>query len=227
MKIIVSLCLAAGVLAAQYGPPAGLAKKGFYLTDGSHYYLTPYLYSATLPSAASFSWVNQGGASEAADNGALTMTNPGTAGVNVRGRITPISSTTNATFVFTCTMTLASHNDCGVGFYESATGKIQTIGIVGGLFLESNCFSTASGGTVTNQLDSALSISSAPMWVKLNAGTSLNFYVSSDGVNWSLVLTSTKVTCFTTAPDNYMYYLDSNASTTGSNYNTLLSFASQ
>ena len=67
---------------------AQLSASGYYLTDGTNYYLPTLMFQATLPIASAFSWINQGPATETATRNALTLYAPhnSSTGVNIRMR---------------------------------------------------------------------------------------------------------------------------------------------
>jgi len=212
------------------GGGGGLTRSGYYLTDGTNFFIGPYLVPVTKPVAANFSWVNQGTASEATNNGALTLTFPGKAGPSLALRITPIGATTSATILFACTTAQVNFNDCGVGFYESGTGKIQTMGVVwnGGFFLQNNCWNSTTSLKSTQQNVSPVDTGNTSLWMKLTLSSgNVTFSRSNDGVNFAAVLVNPVGDCFTTAPDNYLYFADANNSASPTIYNTLLSFLAQ
>ncbi len=58
--------------------------SGYYLTDGTAYYIAPYFTAATLPSTGNYSWANQGSATDTANGNAITEVVPAGAGDNWR-----------------------------------------------------------------------------------------------------------------------------------------------
>jgi hypothetical protein len=207
----------------------GLSVSGNYLYDGTHYYTGPLNQIATLP-AASYSWINQGSATETASGNSLILHSPASgSGGNPDWnlRITPISATTTLTVAMMCdvTFTNAQAAMCGVGFYESATTKLEVVTVYGG-----------NGGSImqVNQYGSPTTFSSNvyngnclgignPLWLRLTiSGGNLTLTYSFDGVNFPSGYTEAVNHFFTTAPDNWFYA--GNSQGTIDVYNTLLSW---
>ena len=100
----------------------------------------------------------------------------------------------------------SSFPQCGVYFYESATGKIVSFFTVNGGGsdqLQVNYWNSQtsynSSPWTFNQTDFP---GGFPFWKKIRYdGTNLQFYASKDGVNWVLCYSAAKNAFFTTAPD--------------------------
>jgi len=145
---------------------SGASVSGYYLTDGTNYWIPAlHLFPATLPNAASFSWLNQGAATETTlAPGALVMDLPGVI-YGLRLRTQPAAGISTVTAVLMVQSSLPG--DCcsddngfgGVGLYESAhSGVFDAIGVPydgGQISVEkwgsytSHAFGFVFGGTVT------------------------------------------------------------------------------
>jgi len=205
-----------------------LSVSGFFLTDGTHYYIGPTFQQATLPSAGDFSWVNQGGATEVASGNALVLTAPSGSGDNLRLRVQNIGSNTILTVNLSCTTQVENFESCGVAFYESATGKIIE-------FLSDNSNTTANcvppgsasacvgTGLTVNRFTNSTTYSASvfrqnfaawkTQWVQLEiSGGNLFFRTSQDGVNFVQQYKEASNAFFTTAPNQWGYVANSNNS---------------
>ena len=205
-----------------------LSVSGFYLTDGaSNYYIGPTFQKATLPVAGNFSWVNQGGASETASGNALVLSAPSGAGDSLRMRVFNIGANTKFTANVSCTLQTENFQGCGVLFYESATGKVETIGgqafntgnanVPGAVANQTGLFTNIIRWTNTTTF-SADQYSQVygpwiTQWVQIEfSSNTLFFRVSSDGVNFNTLYSEAKGSFFTTAPNQWGYFADSNNS---------------
>ena len=54
-------------------PSSGLTPSGYYLTDGTNFFLPPFMSLVTKPVQGNFSWVNQGTATDTVTNGGLVL----------------------------------------------------------------------------------------------------------------------------------------------------------
>jgi hypothetical protein len=162
-----------------------------------------------------FTWVNQGSASIATNDQALTLRCPTDASNNLRMlSLTPggASWTYIAAFRAVSTGDGNWYGFFGLGFRESATGKIVTLGYGGsstdqirqtiGRWSDS---STLSGGAFVTSRKAF--VNRHLIWQKAEYdGTNLKFYTSPDGVVWIQIHSETKTTFLTTAPDQIVWY---------------------
>jgi hypothetical protein len=201
----------------------GVTPSGFFLNSGSNYYIGPTFQLATLPVAGNFAWIDQGGATETASGNALVLVAPSATGDNLRQQA--ISATTSLTVNMSCTGQVENYSSCGVGFRESATGKLVVLvnNIASSTQTCQPSGSNACQGAElqVSQFTNATTFSSAnfvanwgpwtTQWLQLQiSGSNLLFRTSQDGVNFVTQFTTTKTTFFTTAPDNWVYFSNSN-----------------
>jgi hypothetical protein len=160
-----------------------------------------------------FTWVNQGGASAASNGDSLTMRCPTDSGRNLRMlALTP--GGTSWTYVAAFRGMAGGDGSCsphfGLAMRESATNKVIAIGWAAS--------STNSQKLLVIKWSNSSTVSSTPVdqrcvmnfhiiWFKVEYdGTNVKFYVSPDSIEWILVLSETKTTFFTTAPDQVVWY---------------------
>jgi hypothetical protein len=214
------------VIATQYGASGGsgtLSVSGFYLYDGTNYYIGPQQNVAILPSASSFSWLTtQGSNSTATVRNALTVSFASNgAAANVRCYGTAINSAVNLTVALSFQGVPTNFIYTGIAFYESATGKLET------LFVPWNPGSSSSNapGSIqvfswTNQTTFGSTLYSSMSgvtngdfrWYRLNytrgsPGT-ISYSYSTDGQKWTQVYSENANSFFTTAPDNWCVAAD-------------------
>lgn len=164
--------------------------------------------AGTTLTTASFSWVNQGGATaDDYDTGGIFMYAPVAASINVRALVmsqpsTPYTITSAVLFGVGADAynSITGGDSMGLCFRESATGKISTVGYRGNDNVVSQAFTTPTTFGANNALLSWQV--NGPLWLQLeNNGTNLNYKVSIDGINWYQVHTELLGAWFTTAPD--------------------------
>ncbi len=215
--------------AANGSSGSALTIDGWYLKNGSNYYSGPHHAPMTLPSAGSFSWTNQGGATETANGNALILYAPATAANSLRIRKMSIGANTTLTAHFAVTSEIAANCWAGIGFRESATSKL----IVFGLLLSTALSLPLAISYFTNET----TFSSTPYvnaqggiwnWVALRiiytagAPGTVTFQSSADDVSWVTLYSANANAFLTTAPDEWFYY--ANADTGADIYNTLYSW---
>jgi hypothetical protein len=194
------------------GGGGGLNASGFYLSDGTNYYVPATMGAATLPVAGNFSWVNQGGATETTVGGALVLHGPANSGTQVRMRVSPISTNTKATAATICTYAQANYANCSLVFYESSSGKIESLGINpiaanGGIQI--NRWNSVTSYAATQFNAPAGSNNGNTAWWQLNiSGGNVSYAWSNDGVNFVTLYTEPQNQFFTTAPDKWGYMIN-------------------
>jgi hypothetical protein len=217
----------AGMLCGQ-----SLSVSGYYLTDGTNYYIGPTNQIATLPSGSSFSWVNQGTASESSNGNALVLHAPASGGADLRIREQSIGSNTTLTAAMICDLAAGGTNSaCTMGFRESATGKVEE------LHFTTNTSNSSSGAYVIRfssptQWNSNVFNTSGVLfpslsgvtWIQLTiANGTIRFSYSTDGVNFPILYSEAQNAWFSSAPDQWFYGADSEGNTQDA-YTTLLSW---
>lgn len=206
------------------GGGGSFSVNGFYLNDGTNNYISPTNQIATLPSAGSYSWVNQSSATETSVQNALVLHAPAAStGFNMNMRISPISTNTTLTGALICSYAISNESSsCIVGFYEVASGRAIGFQISQGFFQVNRFLSpTAFGSNVFNA--SLPGGTTQVIWFRLTIGVStLAFSYSYDGVNFPFAYSET-FSFFSVAPDNWFYAVNV-AGGTNDAYSTLLSW---
>jgi hypothetical protein len=204
------------------GGGGGLSIVSPFLFDGSNYWLGWPLRQITKPDLTSFSWVNQSGASVTADGHAIILHVPFNSFVQ-HERIVSIGGNTTVTAAISVTQLPVNFTECGVGLYESGSGKWEGIGtmaqnstgysIQGRRWTNPTTFSTGvSNGTQVSGQNGY----GAPnvIWIQaIYDGTNVTYNYSNDGISFLQMLQETKATFFTTAPDNFSFYCAAGNST--------------
>ncbi len=212
-----------------------LSVDGWYLTDGmGNYYSGPHHAVMTLPDSMNYSWVNQGSASEAVNGNALVLTVPNTSGTNVRARTESMGANTTLTAQFAFTSAYKDNLIGGIGFRESGTSKLITMGIQNSptfaYRLQIDAWNSAT--SFSSGLFNSTSLGGMHNWVSFRlvytAGSpgTIAFQVSNDDLNWETTFSQNANAFFTTAPDEWFFFIFAdNAS--GSSYVTLYSWKTQ
>jgi hypothetical protein len=210
---------------------SGLSASGYYLTNGTDYFVGPTFQPATLPVAADFSWINQGIATETASGNALVLhtDNEHSGSQNVNMRIFPIGANTQLIAAAIWSMITQGNSEVSVwfGFYESATGKLEGWNISvtsGNIFVQINNVSSPTG-SFNNVFNSGTAGATPFVFIQLGiSGGNITFSYSHDGVNFPVGYSETVDNFFTTAPDNFFYGVEGITGTQDV-FNTLLSWA--
>jgi hypothetical protein len=175
-----------------------------------------------------WSWLNQGSAAVTQGSGVVAITAHSAGGTSVRGRYkaipsTPFTITMGLVPFFPVATFLTNLAFIGLGAYESGTGKI-VVHVASNLDFGSGnalqgCFavqgytnSTTSntnyaqhkGGTNFNALGLANFIPpfGSIVWLRMfDNGTNVTYSYSWDKITWVTLVTQTRTTGFTTAPD--------------------------
>lgn len=166
--------------------------------------------------SSDFTWQNQNGATVTDRGGTMLMRVPTSAtfATSVLELPTP-SPPYSYIAALRCAVLLDSDSSpCfGIGFRESSSGKAMIIRM-----LSQNFFQTSDRVSVTRctNLTSAFTstVAATPflhvgkhLWMKVeNDGTNTKYYVSSDGVEWLLLLSEGKHTYFDSEPDRVFWY---------------------
>lgn len=237
--VLAGYLIAFGSVILQSGGSAtsaagGLSVSGQYLTDGTHFYIGPNFQPATQPVAASFSWVNQGSATETASGGGLIQAVlTGTSTQNWSLRTQAISSFTTLTVGGLCTGGSIPTAACGLGFRESATGKLVMFvnGMGNGTGGPSNYLQvvqqsspTSFNSAVYNTIGTNDPVNGLRWWQLQITGGNITFSTSQDGISFALLYSQAENAWFTTAPDQWFYAVNTQFSGSGPVYFDLLSW---
>lgn len=203
---------------------------GYYIASAGNLFTGPTMLEATLPVGADFSWVNQGTASETAAGNALVLHAPASSTVAWRMRVQNIGADTQliAAFVPDFLFQSSETNQAAIGFYESATGKLEVVTmIVSSAFsgIQVNRYASPTGGFAGNQFNTACV--GLPNWIAMRlkiSGGNLNFSYSISGNNFPVGYTEAENAFFSVAPDQWFYAADAEGPQQDV-FSTLLSWA--
>lgn len=166
---------------------------------------------AAIPPSSGWSWVNQGSATITDTAGVLYLLAPAAAGdsVKIRTRTMPGGTWTLEARIATWA-TDNNFNRSGIGFRESATGKL-----VAGIIDEGkNCGYIKYTNPTTFSSNGAYSLYRSRQWFDFKLtydGTTITIACSLDmGMHWVEKLSEAKATFFTTAPDEIFFFADAN-----------------
>jgi hypothetical protein len=183
--------------------------SGYYLSDGTHYYTPATMTLCTRPDLSTFTWINQGGATVSMSGNALLLHAPANSGVSIRALAQSIGTNTTLTVAYLANQVEADYVTTGIAFYESATGRVETLDIGpmhGGVGLGANAyFSTTSFWNFLWGTDAAFP-SVMFFRITISNGT-LSFYHSMDGRNWSQVYAHAQNAFFQTKPDKWFFFV--------------------
>jgi hypothetical protein len=237
---VVRLCLTARAMdeirkdMVQYGTRAGLPGSPYTGQRAGNMYLcsdSPYEYyfngtvwvprykgmevsEPGLTTSPSFSWVNQGTATEETAAGGLRMVCPTSSGDNVRGRyIGQPSRPYTITALFKIQAVQANFFNSGLGFYNTSSGRFIMMGFSnladGGLIQIQKFNSTTSfNGTYTAVTVTA----NDEIWIRVtDNGTNFIFSFSTNGFDWTQVDSRSRTDFIT--PDQVGWFMDAANST--------------
>jgi hypothetical protein len=194
--------------------------------------------AATLPFAnyavpvdANFSWVNQGGATSTQLATAVYLYGPPTAPDSLRIRQKSIANTSTGVISIAFLPNSADSTaaaSLGIVLRESGTSKVLVLryacGTVNpglGLYVT---YGPSATSLTTNPLV-AYYMPPTPVWMRVSiSGSNYVFAISADGTSWLDVKTLAKTTPFTTAADQWGFFVDAPSSNSGIGM-TLLSFS--
>lgn len=216
---------------------SGLSVQGFYLTNGTQFYIGSNYQLATPPTFANFSWLTPQGSSTAASvQGGIVMTAPSASGDNSYCFGDAMGSHTTLTVAYTFENVPTNYASAGISFQESATGKLSSFGVynisaTGGMPAAQQMVvgHWSSPTALTIATTSAPEFPATLRWLRIQiSGATLNYSYSDDGVNFAQVYSEPSTTPFTTGPDHWCLYSDPNNS--GGSYTlyaTLYSYREQ
>ncbi len=185
--------------------------------------------NAAVVTYQNWEWRNQGTASVVASaNNGIFLTAPAASGANIRARKRLIGSNTvvSACFLPFCANTSSELTSCGLFLRENTTGKIVVYQIVQGangpvVYIGRGTSETSAR---TNSLSSMEYVTGGPIFLQMQPTvTTMLFLMSGDGQNWIQVSSLAKATGFTTAPDEWGFYCETQ-STFAANGMTLISW---
>jgi hypothetical protein len=175
----------------------------------------------TLLTASDFTWVNQGTATVTDQNGTMVMRAPTAAGESVRMLTRTAPSTPYSYILAMQAISIREGFQAfGCGFRQSSSGKLTLFAVVNES-AESRrvaIYKCTNATTFSSRLqtETNLLLVSKYVWFKLeDNGTSTNYYISMDGIEWIQVASESRTTFFlTTGPDEIWWGLNNNSSTT-------------
>lgn len=165
----------------------------------------------TAPVNASFTWINQGGASVTVNaNGGIFLRAPPdpTFELRIRKKSAPSTPWTLTTAIIPCLLD-DSYQGCGILMRESATGKLATLFLVSDvqtrIFLQVRNWSDPSNAETPTIYPS---IQEGDLfWLRLaNDGANLSYSYGRDGYNFITLRTEAKNFYFTTGPDEIGFF---------------------
>jgi hypothetical protein len=181
----------------------------------------------SILAASDFTWINQGAATATDQNGTILLTVPPVTGENVRGLF---RSAPTAPYVYVGAFRHvgfrrqdgSSVPNFGMGFRESATGKLQTLSIlVDGTTGSRMSLISWPGPTSTGTESvtrSNFGLIGPDVWFRIeNDATNLKFSVG-DGLAYTQIYSTGVGTHFTTSPDQVGWYANHFASASAWDY---------
>lgn len=148
-----------------------------------------------------FAWLNQGSATHSVVGGTSHLVVPQNSGQAIRGRVKTLPATpTIITVLFDTIMESSASQAAMFGFRESATGKILVFRMEQSTVRVSNGTTTIAGDVYAKNWNAGRAHHRT--WLQIEAdGTNVKFRFSWDGINYLEVLSESKTSHFTTAPD--------------------------
>jgi hypothetical protein len=173
------------------------------------------------PTALTWTWTNQGGASVSSTYGGIHLSSTGTGSDQLRVYTVPLTTNTFDFLYVPLLTTGGAAPSVGIALRESGTGKlvlasIQAVSTEGKLIVEEWSSPTAySAGVLATD---AVPFVGTPIWVRVvESGTAFSIYFSKNGSYWSpAMVTQNNNTFFTTAPNQIGIFLNYNTGNTGS-----------
>lgn len=187
------------------------------------------------PAASSFTALNSATLSDVTTwfGPGVTVNCPnagGTATANMKGghlAMNYTSGTITLTAAILARMQSINYNFAGLYFRESATGKITLFNYTAqtGIIPKLNVskWPSATGGGAGDYFDISVLMPPIPMFRMTYDGTNMKFYGTADFTTWQLIQTVAKADYFTTAPDQWGFFGNSQNATYDSDV-TLISW---
>lgn len=214
------LLVTAGAPCASGGTTVSAASP--YVTVGGS--LFGPIYTVTNPSSPSWAWVNQNNATLTTTNNAQTLCALGTGGsvsVNMRMVSTPATPWT-VTAMVVMDVTNASLPRVGLAMRESGTGKIITTGAASMTEFYTENWSSATAFANT-AITTTVGASAGFKFMRMSDnGTNVKLSYSYDGIGWIDYYDFSRTNYFTTAPNQFGFFVMNNSGTTTLNACTTL-----
>ncbi len=165
--------------------------------------------------AATFTWVNQGGATATDRDGRIVLLTPSDAGQNIRALV---QTAPTAPYEIVMAFSMVGQREVamqfGLTFRESSTGKLFAI--------TRHCDDTLEVVKHTNPTTLSASVLSpawhfgnSVTWFKIeDDNTDLKFHVSPNGQDWLEIASETRTTFMAGAPNQVGFYGNPNAAST-------------
>lgn len=187
--------------------------------------------AGTILTSSSFTWVNQGGAAVVdLASGGIVLTGSQTAGDSLR-ILKKASPSPPYTIVAAIRPHLHHNTTChlGIGFRESSTGKLITLGLV-----KANEHAVYRWTNQTTFLDDSLfaretfPYNHCMHWLKIeDDSTNLKFFTSSTGLIWHQLASQSRTAHMAGGPDEVLFYVNNASAAASFNIHMLLAHWSE
>lgn len=228
-EVLTTTLLARGAIASL--PAATKDGREYQTTDSPYRFKDtgsaqiPFLglRQVTLPPAAGWSWINQGGATISSSNGGVLLIAPPAAPPNLRGRIMAAPSTPWAVeAAFSASIIAAGDGLAGLLFRENPTGLLHTFAWNGIKVAISKYNNAASFNSDYTTQDVWLSLPYGLIWLRIeDNGTNRLCRVSADGYTWSSIHVVSRTDFMTANQIGYFIQAPSNSAGTQTQMNLL------
>lgn len=174
--------------------------------------------SGNILDSTDFTWLNQGSATITdLSSGGMALVVPAAASNNIRGLH---KSAPGTPYILTVGFAPQLHADstciAGIGFRESATGKLIVIGSAKVDELAIYKFNSPTSFNTSLFARVEWPMARLIQWFQIeDDGTDLFFRTGVDGINFQDIADEGRGTFFTTAPDQILFYCNSNNATYG------------
>lgn len=209
---------------AKFDSNGNIVSNGAACASGSATLSPPYIssggilygpvFTMTDPSLPSYTWVNQGDATLTTSNGAQILCAPSSGGaVDINARVVTAPATPyTITAAILVSAPAVNYTRVGIGFRQSSSGKLTTLGATLG-----NSFNVDNWGSATGFSDSPGTIpwasSNGLKWFRItDNGTNLVFSVGeSPDMFYQVFSVSRTAFLTTTGPDQVLFFVNSNS----------------
>lgn len=183
-----------------------------YRDNGSAWAAFGPQWKLTPPISADYAWVNQGSATIATTNGGVLITDTSAAGsLRIRKKTQPSTPYTITALMIPELGVPVSDTLVGIGFRESATGKLETLHWVYSVALTDVLIAAVKWTDATTFSANRAFLSASKQFpirflrIK-HDGTTLSYQYSSCGYYWQTLASAAKGNFFTTAPNEVFFF---------------------
>lgn len=184
--------------------------------DGSSVNYFGPVYKMTPPVVGDFTWVNQGSATANNSNGGLYLNAPALSSDSLKILAKSYSAPKTVVVRLIPNINPSNYNQVGIGFRESATGKMKVVAISYSAGFQTDVAAWTNSTSFSADLITPIPIATTtmmPPWLKIvDDNTNLTFYYSLDGYNFKQLYQAARTAFFTSAPDQIMLYASSSNS---------------